>query len=81
MIESFLLCYNLPPGEYILLYKLFLTGKYTFWGIKLVNDRKTAREEEDFGGGAQGNQWAIITDHLVPMPGAAPGNGGPRFPS
>ena len=30
LIQSFLLCSNLPPGEYILLYKLLLIRKHTF---------------------------------------------------
>lgn len=55
LIQSFLLCYNLPPGEYILLYKLLLIRKHTFWDISAVNYRKVAKEE-DLGWGAGSRQ-------------------------
>lgn len=44
--DSFLLCSNLPPGEYILLYKLLLIRKNTFWDINTTNYRKAAKRRK-----------------------------------
>ena len=44
--DSFLLCSNLPPGEYILLYKLLLIRKNTFWDINITNYRKAAKRRK-----------------------------------
>ena len=46
LIQSFLLCSNLPPGEYILLYKLLLIRKHTSWDINTINYRKAAKRRK-----------------------------------
>ena len=44
--DSFLLCSHLPPGEYILLYKLLIIRKKTFWDINTTNYQKAAKRRK-----------------------------------
>ena len=63
LIQSFLLCSNLSPGEYILLYKLLLIRKHTFWYINTINYRKaTKRRKKVWVAELKSKpQWGTIT--------------------